>query len=491
MSKLDITDRLAFLAEKFDVFETEKIKSDDVSDETTLILKDGDDWDGLTEKKSEQLKKEGWGVKEIIGGEVGSIMGILSTKSNKKGFPIMKVSINYDVFTAMVGADPTPNKMSLQWMLNTFVRLLKNGEQDEARRFCSEDLPQANEYLVLFEANKRKKKFKKMAQYGLKELKDVTNINEYRNLGQLFDAVDPFIERDPTEMETLMNRYVKMGQAEIPIKDRRFTIYVPLSLDASTIFNNFAGWCTVKNGNGMFKSYTTGNKKPNDKDSTLYIVIDNGFFTGENENIYQVHFETNQIHNRSNSTVDLYDLVLSKSETLTNYFGSELMGMAKEYTGGVDNNRYIDSLINFGFTEALFDFFDGDAVVITIYSKTSYNKRRVPRIPDVSRFKNITHFVILDSELRELHPSIGSLTTLKNLTLSGNKITELPSEIGKLKNLIFLNLWNNPISVIPDNIKYLDTSMGGKLNTLAIGKDKIGSVNYQRLKKLLPNTIIN
>jgi len=490
VSKLDITDRLAFLAEKFDVFETEIIKASDNNDEQDVPYSE------FFETKSLQLKEGGWDIHEVaeITSTLGSakVIAILSTKSNKRGFPIKKVSISYDVFTEMVGADPTPNKISLQWMLNTFSRLIKDGDYVEARRFCGEDLPQANEYLTLFEANKRKKKFRVMAQYSLKGIKDITNINEYRNLGQLFDAVDPFIERDPTGMESLMNGYVKRGQAEMPIRDRRFTIYVPLTRDASTIFNNFAGWCTAKVNNSNFEYYTAsdGNRKPNGDVSKLYIVIDNGFFAGENENIYQAHFETGQIHDRSNSNINLYDLVLSKSESLTNYFGQELMAMAKDFKGGMDDNRYIDSLIDFGFTEALFDFFDDESIVISIDSMSSRKKRRVPKIPDVSRFKNITHFIIMDSGLHELHPSIGSLKTLRNLTLRGNMVETLPSEIGKLTNLIFLNLWGNPISVIPDEIKYLDKSMGGKLNTLVVERDKIGEVNYQKLKKLLPDTII-
>ena len=503
MGKLDITERLTFLAEKFDVFETEKVKTTDeavkdaittatdtVSDSDTDVLMGGVMNAIVTEQKSVELKDDGWEVKEI-GGNMNSVIGILATKPNKRGFPIKKVSVNYDVFTAMVGADPTPNKICLQWMLNTFVRLLKNSEWVEARRFYGEDLPQANEYLTLFEGNKRKKKFKVMAQYSLKDFKDITNINEYKNLGQLFDAVDPFIERDPSEIESIMMRYINMGQAVMPFKDRKYTVYVPLTTDAATIFNNFASWCTVRSGNGMFDSYTKNNKKPNGKNSTLYIVMDNGFFSGDNENIYHLHFETKQIRDRSNGpNVDLYDLVLSRSEGISNYFSSELTDMAKGFSGGMDDNHYIDVLIDLGFTEALFDFFDDETPVILIDSQTSSKKRRVPKVPDVSRFKKITHFVILDSSVHEIHPSIGSLKTLKNLTFAGNKIEELPSEIGKLSNLLFLNLWGNPITTIPDEIKYLDSSNGGKLDKLVIDKDKISGVNYQKLKKLLPNVSI-
>jgi len=471
MGKIDITERLAFLAEKFDIFETEDMET--------------------VKAKCDAYVEGEWEESHPAKGEGDSIIGIVSTKSNVRGFPIIKVSVSYEVFTAMVGADPTANKICLQWMLNTFTRLLKHKEWVEASRFAEEDLPQANEYLTLFEANKRKKKFKMMAKYSLKGFKDITNINEYKSLEQLFNAVDPFIVRDPSEIESIMKKYVDMGQAEIPFKDRRYTVYVPLSTDACTIFNNFASWCTVRTDNGMFDSYTKNNKKPNGNDSTLYIVLDNGFFAGENENMYHLHFETKQMRDRSNGpNVDLYDLVLSKSEGITNYFASELMDMAKGFAGGIDNNHYIDVLIDFGFTEALFDFFDDETSVILIDSQTSSKKRRVPRIPDVSRFKNITHFVILDSSVHEIHPSIGSLKTLKNLTFAGNRIEELPSEIGKLSNLLFLNLWDNPIAVIPDEIRFLDSSNGGKLYKLVIDRGKISEANYQKLKKLLPNVSI-
>ena len=492
MSKLDITDRLTFLAEKFDVFESEKFKTSDEAIADAVSDAEGKTIEEVvsevkSETKTKTLEEEGWECQEI-GGEMNSVIAIVSTKSNKRGFPIVKISVEYKVFTAMVGADPTPNKICLQWMLNTFVRLLKEKNWSEARRFYSEDLPQANEYLTLFEANKRKKKFKMMAQYSLMDFKDITNINEYRNLGQLFDAVDPFIERDPSEIEGIMDRYVKMGQAEIPFRDRRYTVYVPLTTDAATIFNNFASWCTVRTGNGMFDSYTNGNKKPNGKASTLYIVMDNGFFTGDNENIYHLHFETKQMRDRSNGpNVDFYGLVLANSEGMTNYFGSELLTMAREFKGGMGSNDYIDILIDFGFTEALFDFFDDETSVILIDSQTSAKRRRVPKVPDVSRFQSVTHFVILDSSLHELHPSIGSLKKLKNLTLAGNKIEELPKEIGQLSNLLFLNLWNNPLVSIPEEIKFLDTSMGGKLDKIVVNEKKSSEANYQKLKELLPN----
>lgn len=463
--KLDITERLAFLAEKFDVFDTDKVK-----------------------EKCNTYLNSGWDDSILIKTSTNKIIGLLSNKSNTRGFPVYKVSVSYEVFTAMVGADPTPNKICLQWMLNTFSRYIKEKNWSEATRFAEEDLPQANEYLTLFEAHKRKKKFHEMAKYSLKGFNDITNINEYKNLGQLFDAVDPFIERDSSDMENLMNRYVNAKQAIIPFKDRRYTVYVPLTRDANVIFNNFAGWCTARVGNSNFDSYTSGHKKPNGKDSTIYVVIDNGFFTGENENIYQIHFETRQIKDRSNSSnIDLYDEVLCKSEGLTNYFGEELMTMARIYKGGLDSNFYIDMLIDFGFTEALFDFFDAETPIIRIDSETSQKKRRVPKLPDLSKFKNVMHFVIMDSSLHELHPSLCDIKLLKSLVLPSNKITEIPSEIGKLQNLVFLNIWDNPISHISEDIKFLDSSNGGKLKAIAVNPKDIGEANYSKLKELLPN----
>ena len=59
-------------------------------------------------------------------------------------------------------------------------------------------------------------------------------------------------------------------------------------------------------------------------------MIDNGFFTGENENIYQLHFESSthnfgQIMDRSNRGVsDFYNEVLVNSEGVRNYFGDVL-----------------------------------------------------------------------------------------------------------------------------------------------------------------------
>jgi len=474
MRETNITDRLTFLAEQFDVFECVK----DSSDSDPVVA------------KLETLKTDGYESKTITTSD-GTLIGIISIKANEKNRILKKVSVCSQVFSDMITADPTENKMYLQWMLNVFTRLIKSGGENNiasAIRFVSEDLPQANVYLVLFEDNKRKRKFRELCKnsYSLKHVDDPTNINQYKSLSQLFDAVDPFIEREPSAVERTMNKFVESGQAEIPVKDRKFTLFIPKTTAANVVFDKFANWCTAKEGNGMFKNYTQNHKKPNGKNSDIYIIINNKFFSGESEEMYQIHFETNQLKDRKNSqNVSIFENVIAESEGLSNFFYEELMGMAKDFKKGIENNKYLDFLIQFGFAESLFEMFPEDTPSIRIMN------REVPKLPTLSRFKNVDQFIVTKAKLVELHPSIGDLTNLEMLVLTDNRIKSLPKEIGMLKNLVFLNLTGNPIKDIPSEIACLDKSNGGSLHRVGVKEEDIGKENYRKLKSLLPQTEIN
>ena len=470
MKETNGTDRITFLAEQFDVF--------DCSEEKML--------EKLKEIKGEEF------IPQAITTLDGEILAIVSSKLNeKRQYPTKRISICSDVFAAMIAADPTENRMYLQWMLNVFARNLREGGDASiatAIRFVKEDLPQANAYLQLFEDNKRKKKFVDLCKgsYTLKHVKDPTNINQYKSLAQLFDAVDPFIEREPSAVERTMQKFVDSGQALIPVKDRKFTLYIPKTTAASVVFANFANWCTAREGNGMFNSYTTGHKKPNGKNSDIYIIINNTFFTGESKELYQIHFETNQLKDYKNGqNVSIFENVLAESEGLTNFFYEELMEMAKGYKKGIENNRYLDYLIQFGFAESLFELIDEQTPIIRFMT------REIPRLPDISKFKTLDQLIITNAKMVELHPSIGKLTNLELLVLTDNRIKSLPKEIGALKNLTFLNLIGNPIKDIPAEISYLDKSNGGSLHRVAANISDIGEENFKRLKELLPTTYIN
>ena len=468
-----VTDRLTFLAETFDVFDCGKDKD---------VLKE----------KFEKLKADGYTPTIIDNSKKSNYkaLAILSLKANSKERILKTVSICSDVFSDMIAADPSENKMYLQWMLTLFSRLIKDGKKsslEAAVRFVEEDLPQANKYLILFEENKRKKKFRDLCSSSyLKHIVDPTNINQYMSLSQLFDAVDPFIEKEPSAVERTLNKFVESRQALIPVKDRKFTLYIPKTTSASAVFDNFANWCTAKEGNGMFKSYTTDNKKPNGKNSDIYIIINNKFFTGESKELYQIHFETNQLKDRKNGqNVSIFESVLSESEGLTSFFKEELMGMAKECKRGLENNKYLDYLIKFGFAESLFELLDVETDTIR------FMKKEIPRLPDISRFTKLDQLIICDAKLVELHPSVGKLIDLQMIALTGNSIKSLPKEIGNLKKLEFLNLTGNPITEFPKELSYLDKSNGGNLHRFAIDVEKIEKETYQKLKELLPTTLIN
>lgn len=469
MEKINVKDRLTFLAESFDVFECDGEES--------------------VNKKIELLVKDGYTPK-VIASRAGVVLAILSVKVNEKERITQTISVCSSVFADMIAADPTDNKMYLQWMLNLFVRLLKNKEKDGvevATRFVVEDLPQANKYLSVFEDNKRKRKFKELCKgsYILMHVDDPTDINQYKSLSQLFDAVDPFIEKEPSALERTLQKFVDIGQAEIPVRDRKFTLFIPKTTEANVAFEDFANWCTARKGNGMFKNYTENYRKPNGDKSDIYIIIPNKFFEGETKELFQIHFETNQLKDRQNgSNVSIFENVLSESEGITNFFYEELIGMAKEYKKGIENNKYLDYLIKFGFAESLFELIDDSTPTIRFMT------REIPKMPDISKFSNLDQLIICNAKMHELHPSIGRLSKLEMLVLTENKIKTLPKEIGLLKNLTFLNLIGNPIHDIPNDITYLDKSNGGSLHRIAVKEEDIGSENYQKLKQLLPTALM-
>jgi Leucine-rich repeat (LRR) protein len=468
MIKDKVTDRLAYLAELFDIFEC--------------------DDEQQTKDKIISLEEEGYGVTPVTLKVSSELIGLISIKVNEKGRETKKISVCASVFGSMLNSDPTENKIYLQWMLTLFSRLLKEPETyDVAVRLVEEDLPQALNYLALFEENKRKKKFKTLCKgnYSLVGISDPTNINQYKSLSQLFDSVDPFIERDASSIERTMKRYVDIGEAVIPVRDRNFTVYIPKSTEASVIFGDFANWCTARPGNGMFNSYIS-NKKPNGENSNIYIIIDNDFFNGTSKNLYQIHFESSQVKDSRNaSNVSLYSEVLEKSDALKNFFYEELMGMAKTNSTSIEDNIYFKHLVKFGFAESLFELVSDDISLV------KFTTMEIPKLPNISRFKNVDQFIITNASLRELHPSIGDLLKLELLSLPNNKINVLPKEIGKLLNLRFLNLNGNKNITIPDEIAKLDRSNGGSLDRLSIGLDDIGEINYKRLKELLPTTTIS
>lgn len=513
MGKLNIEERVEFLIDSYNVYE---------SNETNLSTLEKE----LNSKNYEEVKfltREGYTAIKLRGREFvfsmidanqtvvtiinetengkekpeaisvsGKILGILGLKdfyARNSLYDTRDFYISDFIFSDMLDSDPTENKMNTQWMLNVFTRFAKKYEDThsitKAIQFSTEDLPMAKDYLILFEDNKRKQKFKKLCSASplLKRIKDVTNINQYNNLSELYDAVDPFIERNVSGLLRDMQRYVDAGEALMPVRDRKFTLFIPLTRDGNVLFDKLASWCTASPGNGMFKSYTS-NKTPLGEDSKIYIVIDNGVFEGKSDKVWQMHFESGQYKDKSNgSNIRVYDEILSKSDSLFIYFKDELTKLAKAQGGEINKNNYIKIAQDFGIIETLFEILPEDSLQIKV---TGMNLKKMG---DVSKFKKLLYFNMLKCGLTEINPSIGSLKEAVLMSFFGNDISVLPKELSYCNNLQILTLTGNPISEVDEAIGNLDSSRGGNLQILTYTPKRISEKTLNKLKSLLPNVV--
>ena len=315
------------------------------------------------EKEVSQDHPEGGMKKRIklepIQGHDGIDIGYIVT--NKKGKVSIKVT--EEVFDNIVDSDPTNNKSFVQWMLGVFSRHLKDGDTDQAVRFLSEDLPEANEYLEVFERVRKKKVFKTGAPNRPNAPDNVTDINQYKDLAHLYSIVSPFIGADEEDEDDgvspiwkKMKKYIDLGHARLAYRDNDVLVYIPDTIESSCDpLGNLASWCTRREGNSYFKSYREENKKPDGSNSDLYVVIPKEVFEGDDVGgrfPLQFHFETGQLHDKNNSSIENdFNNLMSNYSGAKEFFKRELGVLATgdiEQGSGLMDSRYLKYLNKFG-----------------------------------------------------------------------------------------------------------------------------------------------
>ena len=425
--------------------------------------------------------------------------------TSKKGKTSVKLT--EEIFNDIAEADPTRNKSYVSWMINVFLRHISENEVDQAVRFLTEDLPEATEFLEVFDRVKKKKVFKTGAPNRPNAPTDVSDISQYNDLSHLYSIVSPFIgsgdeDEDSTPGEKLWNKlkkYIDLGHARLAYRDNDVLVYIPDTIESSCDpLGNLASWCTRREGNSYFDSTRNNNKKPNGDPSDLYVIIPKTMFDGEptDDNTYplQFHFESNQLHNKSNSSIgdDGIGKLNSTYPGLQKFFIDELGALASEDVtegDGLMKSRYIDYLNKFGGSAK--DVISGevyeqgvknirklaseqqvplqqnkylkwlmentDGVVITDYlDKTTetldFSNMNLGSMPDLSKFTQLRRLTLNNCGLSEL-PPVGFIPKPNKLSVfsfANNNIKKAPlpgySEV--LHSCFLFNLDENPLTYI-------------------------------------------
>lgn len=460
--------RIEFLAKKFNVFDDEDLKKIANKD---FYLPNGEKCEALSEDNNffalytfnkRLLKNEG---------------KYLPTNIRVADF----------IFIDIVRADPTQHKEYVQWMLTTFTRLIKENENEQAVNFVTEDLWLAKDYLEIFYKNRTKPKFKELCRRNL-AFKDITNpsdINQYRDLSQLFDAVDPFIEKDVSKLERDMRVMARLKHASIPYEDRQVMIFNPLTIQASRLFSNLTNWCTTSNRD-THKSYIKNHKTPTGRRSKLHVLIPKTYLISDiddpnkTEDIYQFHFETGQFMNRKDGSISDIPALIERNVGLRTYFYNTLLDLALECKLNKLDNHYINALFKFGFSDVLFDIYPDNTKYLRFHG---YD---IGDTPDISRFKDVETVYLVECKVTSLDSSIAALKRLKILVLTDNKLKNLPKSIGKLKNLKVLNIKGNRIKSLPQELSQLDKANGGSLEVISVDDELV-----EEAEGLFPSLTVN
>ena len=200
-------------------------------------------------------------------------------------------TIPHEQFLDIIAADPTSDvekdKMGKysKWLLNLYKR----------KSMQYEDLYKAEKYLETFE----------------KYINRIENkdINKYRSLGDLYNAIRGFIDSDEPTSRNDAIRQIKKDAQKV-FEDDTWLVVVPETMEAACYYGKNTQWCTAaEQSENMFDSY---NRKGN-----LYININKK--TNEK---YQFHFEEQEFKDETDKDILPNDIGISPSTKLFNFYES-------------------------------------------------------------------------------------------------------------------------------------------------------------------------
>ena len=459
------------------------------------------------ENEREDERPEGGGrprrIKvEPIENHEGIDIAYIVTKRNGK----QSIKLTEAIFQDIVDADPSSNKQYVQWMIQVFLNHIKDGDIDQAVRFLAEDLPEANEFLGVFDKVKNKKVFKRSAPNRPNAPQNVTDINQYNDLAHLYSVVSPFVGSEDDEDDDgesklwkKLKKYIDLGEARLAYRDNDVLVYTPLTIDSSCDpLGPLASWCTRREGNSYFDSYRRNNPKPDGSLSDYYVVMPKKLFDGDDEGgvfPLQIHFESNQLHDKNNSSIERsgkLDEILSRFSGLRDFFKRELGALVEmdvtrgtglmdspyikylnkfggkaedhisgeAYEQGVANikklageqnvplqqNKYLKWLMENTEGVEVTDFLDPETT-----DRLDFSGMNIGTLPDLSKFKNLDAILAEGSNVNEM-PPISKLpldAPLTMMSFQNNNIKEAPLEgYEKLPNLFSINVKGNPINKV-------------------------------------------
>jgi t-SNARE complex subunit (syntaxin) len=169
-------------------------------------------------------------------------------------------------------ADPTQNKAHTQWIVSRY----RQGQ------FRQEDHPRIREALSTFD--------RPAVKAGLKANKKPTDINQYKSLSDLEDAVEPHKEAISGKEE---EKKIKTQGADLIHSDNGVTVHHIKTKDAACSYGAGTKWCTAGEKNNMFDYY---NKK-----GPIHVIQHQG-------RKYQFHTESNQFMDEKDKPVKFTDL---------------------------------------------------------------------------------------------------------------------------------------------------------------------------------------
>jgi len=519
-------DRVDFLRNQFVIDPKLLDRSTDGENEEEEF-EDGDRPAGGMKKSKEKV--------EPIQGHDGVDIAYIVT--NKKGKS--KVVLTDEIFTDIVDADPTRKKEFVQWMVTVFMRHLKDGEIDQAIRFITEDLPEANEYLEVFDKVRKKKVFKTGAPNRPNAPQNVSDITQYNDLAHLYSIVSPFIGSDEEDggLWGKLKKFIDLGHAKLAYRDNDVLVYTPQTIESSCEpLGNLASWCTRREGNSYFDSYRRNNPKPDGSLSDYYVVMPKKLFDGDDEEMYplQFHFESGQLHDKNNRSIERGELpqVLSKFSGLTDFFkkelgalatgdirnGSGLMDskylnyltkfggnvkdviddevwdagvqsirkLASEQQGALQNNKYLKWLMENTEGVNVTDYLDRNMQVL------DFSDMQLTQLPDLSEFTECNRITANNCGLTSLPPIDQLPRGLEILTVVGNQLPEFPLQGYEILTTLFVvNAGKNPWRRI--NVDILEKKKKKKLARVVLDVDveNLEPDNRQSYENMLVNSRAN